>query len=56
VLRWESPHVIRDLLDADKIVVFVHIYSFCLFFTVPTKKKKKGKEGRGGTGTLSLKA
>ena len=52
MLRWESPHVIRDLLDADKIVVFMHIYSFCLFFTVPIKKKKR----RGGTGTLSLKA
>jgi len=55
MLRWESPHGIRDLLDADKIVVFVHIYSFCLFFTVPIKKKKK-EERRGGTGTLSLKA
>jgi hypothetical protein len=54
MLRWESPHGIRDLLDADKIVVFVHVYSFCLFFTVPIKKKKK--ERRGGTGTLSLKA
>jgi hypothetical protein len=36
-----SPHVIRDLLDADKIVVFVHIYSFCLFFTVPKKKERR---------------
>jgi hypothetical protein len=46
MLRWESPHVIRDLLDADKTVVFVHVYSFCLFFTVPIKKKRKGGEGR----------